>query len=369
MSGSRIAVPIALAFACAVAALAVVPRGIDAGALLHAQDDPARLADLGLKRRFDTTVATREIEAALAANDIDLANSYIDLAREQSVTVDPALAERVAAANTATATTVRAVDSFGRGLVTGEPTDVAGLAGSAVGDLFVFGDLRDAAREGSRLMSGEKVDELILGLACVGLAITAGTYVSLGSAAPARVGVSVVKVARRGGKLSARMAEWMTRSVREAVDWGALKGKMSFANLVQPVAAVRAVREVVKVEKSRDLMRVVGDIGRVQGKAGTRAAIDGLKVAHGPRDLARVARLAESKGTKTRAILKTLGRSAFLLASTTFHLFSWVFSAVMAVFGFCAACKRTAERATERWCQRRRLRLAREALRAATAHA
>ena len=40
-------------------------------------------------------------------------------------------------------------------------------------------------------------DELVLGLACVGLAITAGTYATLGATAPARVGLSVAKAARK----------------------------------------------------------------------------------------------------------------------------------------------------------------------------
>ena len=48
------------------------------------------------------------------------------------------------------------------------PEDLSGLAGTAFGDLFVFGDIRDAVREGTRLATGQQADELILGLACVG---------------------------------------------------------------------------------------------------------------------------------------------------------------------------------------------------------
>jgi hypothetical protein len=91
-------------------------------------------------------------------------------------------------------------------LITGEPDDAAGLAGTALGDLFVFGDVRDAAREGVRLARGEAADDLVLGLACVGIAVTAGTYASLGLATPARVGLSLAKVARKTGGMSARLA-------------------------------------------------------------------------------------------------------------------------------------------------------------------
>ena len=97
------------------------------------------------------------------------------------------------------------------------------LAGTALGDLFVFGDIRDAVREGSRYAHGETYDELVLGLACVGIALTAGTYASFGAATPARVGLSVVKAARKTGKLGGPMAAWVGRSLREVVDWSALR--------------------------------------------------------------------------------------------------------------------------------------------------
>lgn len=371
MTGSRIALPLGFAFAFALAALTIVPRGFDAKSLLSAQDDPAKLAEHVLDRSFNAAVAKREIEAALVANDADLAKSFLDLARDRHVVVDDALAGRVEAANSAAASAARTAESFGRGLITGEPEDLVGLAGTALGDLFVFGDIRDAAREGTRLAIGEPVDELILGLACVGLAITAGTYASLGAGAPARVGVSLVKAARKTGRLSARMAEWIGRSLREVVDWSALRRAAANATLTEPAVAVRAAREAVKVEKAQDLVRVVGNVGRVQSKAGTQAALDGLKLAEGPRDVSRLAQLAGKYGGKTRAVLKLGGRAAILLTASAFNLVIWMLAAVMTIFGFCSSCKRAAERATERHIARRKARrsLAQQRFAAMTARA
>jgi hypothetical protein len=42
-------------------------------------------------------------------------------------------------------------------------------------------------------------------------------------------------------------------------------------------------------------------LARVE-KAGGRAALDGLKIAEQPRDMTRIARLAEKEGSRTRAI-------------------------------------------------------------------
>jgi hypothetical protein len=139
------------------------------------------------------------------------------------------------------------------------------------------------------------------------------------------------------------MAEWMTRSVREAVDTTALGSALTKASFAAPAVAFRAARDAVKVERAEGLVTVVRDVGRVQGAAGTRAALEGLKLAEGPEDVARLARLAETKGGKTRAILKLAGRSAFALAAAAFDLFGWLFSAVWAVFGFAAAVKRITE--------------------------
>ena len=218
MTAARIAVPLALAVAFAFAALAAAPRAFEAQFLLAAQDDPAALADHAVARAFDTDAAAREIDAALAADDADLAMSFLDLARERNLPIDPALAQKVERANAGVATATRTLGSFARGLVVGEATDISGLAGTAVGDLFVLGDIRDALREGTRLAAGGDGDELVFGLACVGLAVTAGTYATVGAAVPARVGLTVVKTARKTGRLGAPMAAWIDRSLREVVD-------------------------------------------------------------------------------------------------------------------------------------------------------
>jgi len=52
----------------------------------------------------------------------------------------------------------------------------------------------------ARLAAGGEADELVLGLACVGLAVTAATYATLGAGVPARVGLTAIKAARQTGR-------------------------------------------------------------------------------------------------------------------------------------------------------------------------
>src|SRR5260370_30535895 len=193
----RIILPLMAVALCAAAAYAVLPRAHESYVLLDARDDPALLADIAVGKALSAPVARTEIDNALNAGDPELAASFLELARDRGIAVEPQLAARVDAANATGAQVVRAAASFGHGLVTGAPEDLAGLAGTATGDLFVFGDIRDAVREGGHLARGKPADELILGLACAGILVTAATYATLGAAVPERVGLSFVKAARR----------------------------------------------------------------------------------------------------------------------------------------------------------------------------
>jgi hypothetical protein len=340
-------------FAFAVSML--LPRGVEASWLLVAQE-PAAIADRAVSRQLSAAVAEREIAAALAANDIDLADSFIALAQEHEMAIDPALVAKVASAKEAAASTSGRAENFARGFVTGEPNDAVGLAGTAVGDLFVIGDVRDAVREGTRMANGEPADQMILGLACVGIAVTAGTYASLGVGVPARVGLSIVKAARKTGRIGWQLAAWLARSLRDVVDISAFRRVLATVSISEPALAVRAIREVVKVEKAEEITRLVGDVGRIEVKAGTQAALDSMKLAESPTDVSRLARLAEAKGGKTRAILKLLGRAAITLSMVAFELFSWAFATALALLGFAGAVKRMAERMTLRIIRRRKAR-------------
>jgi hypothetical protein len=64
--------------------------------------------------------------------------------------------------------------------------------------------------------------------------------------------------------------------------------------------------------------------------------------------LSRIGKLSEKKGSKTRAILKVLGRGAIWLAIGSFNLAVWIIGALITLFGFAASAKSGVERATRR---------------------
>jgi hypothetical protein len=319
---TRLAITLSLGIAAclALAAAASVPGGVQAAREIAAADDPVRLADLQLDKSFNADVAAREIDQALAANDTELARSFVDLAAERGVALPAALIDKTESMERDDAMPSSKAASFARGFITGKPEDMASAAGMLTGDLFVFGDVRDVVREGWHHLRGQEVDTLVLGLAGTGIALTAGTYVTGGLAAPARVGITALKAARTSGHLG------------------------------------KPLVRLLKVETREGLTAFASNLGKVQSRTGLRGALDGLKIAEHPRDVARLATLAAAKGTKTRAIVKLLGRGAIFLGTSAFTLASWVFWALLNLFAFCAACKRAVERITLRHCERRRVR-------------
>jgi hypothetical protein len=352
---------------CALACALLWPHARDAGAILAAQDDPAELSDLQLNSalRNNAAVIAGNIEAALTAGDADLADSFVDLAREKNISLSDDLSRRVSDAVAEENSASHRAKRFATGLVTGNADDVASLSGTVAGDLFVLGDIRDVVREGKHLAMGEDTDRLVLGLAAVGLVVTAATYVSVGGAAPVRAGLTMVKDARKVGRLGEGLTQWAGRSARDMVDMPMLQNAVASGSVMRPGQTVTAIRAAFSAEKAGALVRLAKDVGRVGERAGFRAAQDTLKVADGPEDVARAARLAESRGGQTRAILKLLGRGALLLAAGAFNLTLWVFGALLALFGFLSSIKATTERLTQSWLIRKKARRLRKQMAAA----
>src|ERR1700741_2932118 len=180
MRRGRISLAVVGVAASAIAAAALWPHAREAYAVLTAQDDPAELADAQVNSvlRNNQKIVSQNIEAALASNDADLASSFVSLARDKNIPLADDLVQRVADAVAEENSSSHFAKRFATGLVTGDADDVASLSGTVAGDLFVFGDIRDVVREGKHLATGEEADRLVLGLATVGLAVTAATYAS-----------------------------------------------------------------------------------------------------------------------------------------------------------------------------------------------
>ena len=361
---AKLGVAVASMVVSAAVAATLWPNAREAWAVLAAQDDPVELPNLQVNSalRNNPGLIGDNIEAALAAGDADLAGSFAELARDNNVALAEDLSKRVSDAVAEDNSGGQFAKRFATGLVTGNADDVASFSGTVAGDLFVWGDIRDAVREGKHLAMGEETDHLILGLATVGLAVTAATYVSVGGAVPLRAGLTLVKDTRKVGRLSEGLVQFAGRSAREVVDAPVLQKAVATGSVLRPGETISAMKAAFRAEKAGALVRLAKDVGRIGEKAGIKAAQDTLKIAENPKEVARAARLAEKKGGQTRAIIKTLGRGALLLATGAFNLTLWLFGLALTLFGFLSSIKATTERLTYAWLRRKKARKARQLL-------
>lgn len=283
----------------------VVPMGREAFALVMARDDAAVIADLQLEKVLDAPRVRQEMEAALAANDAELAASFLILADARAIPVEPALRGKILRETNETRKAIRGAGRFGMGFVTGQGDDLAGLAGATVGDLTLWGDVRDLGREAVHWAQGEPVDQFIVDIAAAGIAVTGVTYAAFGVSLPVRAGLSVLKGARRAGVVGARLA----------------------GNVMDALRTGRQGRVVA----------LVGDLGTAGSRAGTRATLMGLRHVDDAADAARLRRLSEAKGGQTLAIFKTLGRGALFVTEAMAKLAFWIIAGALNVLGLVAS--------------------------------
>src|SRR5260370_930813 len=105
--------------------------------------------------------------------------------------------------------------------------------------------------------------------------------------APLRAGLTLVKDARKVGRLGEGLTQWAGRSARQIVDAPMLQNAVASGSVLRPGQTVTAIKAAFRAEKAGALVRLAKDVGRVSEKAGMRGALDTLRIAEGPKDVAR----------------------------------------------------------------------------------
>ena len=129
---------------------------------------------------------------------------------------------------------------LGEGILKGQSDETIGQVSGVVSDFLVVGDIRDLSVQGWNYMQGEEVDEILVALSTIGVAMSGaqvasivGTAASAGTAAPtvaastsAKTAVVTLKVARKLGKLPG----WLIKGIKDAAV--AIKQHKSIAPLI-----------------------------------------------------------------------------------------------------------------------------------------
>ncbi len=268
-----------------------------------------------------------EIAAALDAGDATLARSLDALAASRAIAVPLELTERIA--------TLPAVDigaTLGAGwncVVNGDFDSEAGFACVVATDLTGIGDVRDLVGEGGKFIAGQPVDYFTLGIASVGLGLTAATLSSLGAAAPLRLGASFIKATHRVGKLPPRLTAQIATALQRGINRPALDEAITLATSMRLGDLGRPLSRLFNPRSVRLVSNLAEDFGTIGKAGGVRAMKLSVETADTAGDVRRLARVANTYGDGYVGVIKLVGRGALRLGQLLFTIVGWLVGALL----------------------------------------
>lgn len=303
-------------------------------------DEPFIRAELASKTSPEDL--SRRVDAALEAKAWDDAAMYAEIAIFMDMPLEPATQVRLEAENAFARRAARNTGSFVTGFVTGTGDDTPAFMGALASDLTVVGDIRDISSEGSKLARGEDYSKMILGLSVVGLAVTTATVATGGGGLPARVGVSVLKIARKSGTITAGFARDMTRLLNEAMNFDKLGDTLRAVDLADSAATRRAVASYADGISFARITPVLDDVAAIERAAGPAETVRLMRYVENTEDLARVGKMTGKYGTKTRGITEITGKTSLRAFKTAWNLILMALEWVWAIAGGIGALVATA---------------------------
>jgi hypothetical protein len=218
------------------------------------------------------------------------------------------------------------------GVWTGRGEGDAGVGCAVASDLFVFGDVRDLARQGIHWSRGEETDAVLVALSTAGVVLTAAPTVGAGNA--------LLKVARRSGTLTRGLAVSVTSLARQGA-WRPLAALLTDAGRISrklgPARGTRALAYADSPTELASLARFVETAPnpllalRWGGKSVIRVADDGLYRAalqRGPRGLALAAERGGAAMLSRKPFVLFIGKSLYkhpeVLATWALAFATWL---------------------------------------------
>lgn len=261
-----------------------------------------------LKLQVSADDIDKEIEASLLNSQFDDARMYLDIAKSNNYKIDYKKYNSLIKKRDTDFNRIKIqVTDFAEGFIKGESSNMSGIAGSISADFTVVGDVRDLHKEYAKYEQGEAVNELIVALSGVGIGLTALTVGSLGSAAPAKAGTSIIKLATKTQKITLRFQKHLIKLGRNVFDWSvfskiAKKGK-SLRNLR------RAAKQAYHPEAMKPLQNVAKRVNTIRKASSVADTVHLLKYVDTTKDLRRLEKVSLKHGTKTKGLLKLLGKT------------------------------------------------------------
>jgi hypothetical protein len=272
-----------------------------------------------------------KIEKAIKAENFTEVEMYVGLAEMLHVRLLPSTLQRIRENAGFFQESWRQTKAFASGFASGEAGSIAGLSGSVLSDMTLYGDLRDIHTEGSRYLEGKGNDHFVLGISLVGVGLSASQVVSLGGTTGLKVGASLLKVAKKTGKLSKPFLKSLSSTLDQAVDMKALRS-LKLDALLHPKIAAK------QISKIKPLLK---DISVIKQETSLVDTVDLLKYVDTPKELSKLSKISTKYKKQTKGVMKVTGKRALRLvkggikwtAKLLWGIIAAILSATLFLFG------------------------------------
>lgn len=283
---------------------------------------------LQVARRIDAPELERRLQVALAQDpiawtEIDL---NLKLAERLKLSPEPATLTDITQQRREARQPLAMLGACWQGLFAlevGHSVTEASCAG--LSEVTSIGDVKSLLRAGAAYASGQPIDRFDLSLGVAGLVLTGATLVSAGSAAPAKVSVATLKVAKRARVLSPGLQRVLQRRLARSIKLDeALQGLSKelgrgvFASGASLQSrALRLIERSVDPKAFQRLADDLADLGVSLQRVGPKAALYTLRFVGSGQDIARLKRFSAALGKETPEVLSVLGRGGYRLLVKT----------------------------------------------------
>lgn len=252
----------------------------------------------------------REIKRALSDGDDDLASSMLSLARQRGLVIDPQVLTAVEQASRFSFR--KSAMEVWKGATGGSAETPLAFASSVVVDMTVVGDVRDLYDEYSRYPN---YDPLTVGLAAAGVASAGFAAASAMDALPIKAGVSLLKSAKKAGRLTKGLENDLKRMTADSVRSEEFWRVMRSSREMDIKGASEGVARIINQKSLSEISHVSAAVGTIASQQGYRGVIDGLKISNSLDELKKVEVLSEHYGRSFRAVSRFLFKTGTLSLS------------------------------------------------------
>jgi len=295
-----------------------------------------------LRQSVNEKQINQAIQLSINNKEFDDARMYLAIAESNHYAVDTKRYSRqIEKQDTQLTRISKNASQFITGFFSGQSENAAGIAGAVSADFTVVGDVRDLHTEYKKQQNGEQVNELIVALSGAGIGLTAITVGSFGSAAPAKSGVSLIKLASKTRRLSARFQKQLLILGKRVFDWKLfsrmVKESPSFTKTLKQIP--RAAKKAYHPKAVDPLKTIAKQVNSVRKSTSITDTLYLLKYVETTDDLRHLEKISLKYGTKTKGMMKLVGKGALRTvrvlrksSELLLSLISSVFSGMLSLF-------------------------------------